>query len=384
MKVNNKYLLISIGVQLPDILLNSFLTLYLLEKGCTYGQIGILWSIYLGSCALVDYPTGGLADKFGRRFIYAIGIMFTGISYFVLYFSNLFMGLCLSYLLKGIGTSQMTGALTSWLACDSGAEVYNETLKRTKLYLSFINILIPILLLSINITNINPIVLGSGIFNIFIVIVIMVVLKENYGSGEKLKNIYIGSLKILTTKRQLWRVLFFNIVSFTFYTTFLFVWQPIAQDILPGLKFLPILFGLFSVASGIGANLVKSNKDKVNSGYIFSLLSFILSFICFELSQNINNILLLFVAMVSFGFANGAIYILNSILINIETPDEYKSSVFSLISSITTIFTFLVQIIFGFVLEKYGFNTLINTTIILCLLLLILKVQSGVARGIKK
>lgn len=135
-----------------------------------------------------------------------------------------------------------------------------------------------------------------------------------------------------------------------------------------------------SVFSGIGTHIVKSNKDKVDSGYIFSLLIFILSFTCFEYSHVKNNILLLFVAIICFGLANGAIFILNSILINIETPDEYKSSVFSLIGSITTIFNFVVQIIFGLILEKYGFSTLINTTLILCLLLIIVKVQDTFAR----
>ncbi len=51
-----------------------------------FQSLGLGYSfLYMAVFALVfglfDYPTGGLADRFGRRRIYALGLVFVGISY---------------------------------------------------------------------------------------------------------------------------------------------------------------------------------------------------------------------------------------------------------------------------------------------------------------
>lgn len=372
--MNKKFILIDVLANIPDIFLNSFLTVYLLGKGCSYSQIGILWSAYLGCCAIIDYPTGGLADKFGRRKIYAIGILLTSVSYFILFFSVSFPLLFFSYLLKGVGTSQMTGALQSWLACDSGEIVYEKSIKRARLIMSVLNVVIPIMCILINVSNIDIIVLFSCIFFFILSIFVMILLKENYGSTKKLSHIYKSSILIFLKNSVMLELLLFNIFSYTLYTSFLFLWQPIAESIVIQLNFLPVMFGIFSFSSGLGTNFLGKIIKKADTQYLFIIFIFLASFFSFWLAHVNSNLSFLILAMIFFGFGNGSIFILNAVKFNQVATQEYKASLFSLVSSITTGITFGVQILFGYILDYMGRKTLIILNILLCICIFVFKV----------
>ena len=79
-KIQNRFVLINIAVLVSEFLVNSFATIYILQKGVDYTQIGVIFMLFLLGQTLLEYPSGGLADKFGRRKIYAIGIFLTSIS----------------------------------------------------------------------------------------------------------------------------------------------------------------------------------------------------------------------------------------------------------------------------------------------------------------
>ena len=358
----------------PDTILNSFLTLYLLDRGCSYSEIGILWSIYLGSCALVDYPTGGLADKFGRRKIYAFGLFVTAISYIILCVSNAFILFVVSYLVKGIGTSQMTGALTSWLACDGNEKVYENSIKKSRLFLSIMNVIIPILCVIIKMDRMDSVILFCGVFYIILSMIVILLLKENYGSSRNLKHIYKNSFLVFFENKKMIELLFFNIFSYTLYTTFMFIWQPIAESIVEFVNIMPLVFACFTFFNGVGANVIGKIVKKTFKQYIVIILLFIFAFVSFYIALNGENWCFLILSMSLFGFANGSFFIVNSVKLNNVAQPEYKSSLFSLMSSITTGVTFVIQIIFGYIIDCFGIKTLIDITIIISILFLTEKI----------
>ena len=60
------YYLSGIIIKVPSVLYNAVITAFLIESGFSMTQIGIVWSITLFSNTILDFPTGGFADKFGR------------------------------------------------------------------------------------------------------------------------------------------------------------------------------------------------------------------------------------------------------------------------------------------------------------------------------
>ena len=86
----NAYIAVNILQKLADIMANSVITLLLIEKGLPYVYIGILWSIYLVCVVVFDFPSGALADYFGRRKTYVYGVVLSAMSYSILILGNTF------------------------------------------------------------------------------------------------------------------------------------------------------------------------------------------------------------------------------------------------------------------------------------------------------
>lgn len=369
-RVNKKYIIL-VGVSgILGVLLNSFLTLYLIEKGLSFSQIGLLFSVYLGTTAVLDYPTGGLADKYGRRNIYIVGKLFTSLSYFILFFGISFPALIFSYVLKGIGSSQLSGSLITWLGDTEDKEVYKNTLLRTKLISSIIKLIVPIIFVYLKLKNIGYLILLTAVVDIITSIFVIIFFKENYGSSDKLRKTYMNVIKLTLKEGKLRYIIWINIAIYTFFTIFIFTWQPIAKDILGDIKYIPILFGIYSIFLSFGSYFIKLFHEDTEKISLFIFCNMALSFVFFSISNTVQNIVPLVLALIFFGLGSGLGYILNSTYINNYAPSKYKASIFSLVSSIATIATFFIQIILGYIIEKSGFNSSFLIGIVISSLLL--------------
>lgn len=76
---------------------------------------------FLGS-ALFDPPTGNLADKYGRRKIYVLGMLFWALSFYAYYRSTDFWGFVTAELLGAAGAALKSEALEAWLRNTFGRE----------------------------------------------------------------------------------------------------------------------------------------------------------------------------------------------------------------------------------------------------------------------
>lgn len=369
-RVNKKYITL-IGVSgILGVLLNSFLTLYLIEKGLSFSQIGLLFSVYLGTTAILDYPTGGLADKYGRRNIYIVGKLFTSLSYFILFWGTSFSVIIFSYVLKGIGSSQLSGSLITWLGDTESKEVYKNTLLRSKLISSVINLIVPIIFIYLKLENIGYLILLTAIVNVITSVFVIIFFKENYGSSDKLRKTYVNVIKLTLKEGKLRYIIWINIAIYTFFTIFIFTWQPIAKNILGDIKYIPILFGIYSIFLSLGSYFIKLFHEDTEKISFFIFFNMALSFVFFRVSNTMQNIVPLVLALIFFGLGSGLAYILNLTYINNYAPSKYKASIFSLVSSIATIATFFIQIILGYIIEKSGFNITFLIGIVISSLLL--------------
>lgn len=68
----------------------AFLVLFLLEKGLSYTEIGILYASREITINLCEIPSGIIADTYGRKTALAGALFLYIISFIVFYFSNIF------------------------------------------------------------------------------------------------------------------------------------------------------------------------------------------------------------------------------------------------------------------------------------------------------
>lgn len=357
---SKKYIFISILIHIAEFLVDSFATLYLVEKGATYTQIGLMWAIYLGTTAITDYPTGGMADKFGRRKIYACGIFLTSISYFLM-LSNSLSLLYISYSIKGLGESLISGSLAAWLSCAlNNHEKFKETIAKRSLLANISSFVLPIILMLYTTVNMTYVFLFSAIAYFFVAIFTISFLEENYGSQEKITSVYQGAVKCFINDKGLVFLTLVNVSLYMFFTIFYYVWQPIANSILSDTRFLPVCYGVYTLFVGGSSYFLKYIQTmRIKKQTIIAMVITSLCFLNFYVAEMRGNIIYLLVAMMLFGISGGVIFMLVNVFINEHIPNEYKASTISLISSICTIANVVFQIVFGKVVDEHGLKTVI-------------------------
>lgn len=357
--IRRKYIFINIVISVAEFLVDTYATIYMLNKGASYIQIGIIWMIYLAATAFTDYPTGGFADRYGRRKMYALGVVLTSVSYFLMLSDYIYI-LYVSYAIKGIGTSFISGSLMAWLsaAIDNNDE-FNEVISKNNLSCNVVSFILPFCILIMKNIDLDVVFAVCGILELGVGIYTIVGLKENYGAQEKIKNIYKESTYYFFHNKILILLTLVNVSLYLFYTIFYYIWQPTAILVIGELKYLPLFYGVFNLFMGISAyafNLLKRTRKYVAILCVMSI--YFCSFLTFYLAARYGLFIFLVVGMTFFGIGGGVVFMLINGAINENTKDEYKASTYSLVSSICTLFNIAFQYIFGKIADVYGYNRL--------------------------
>lgn len=372
MSSSNKYILINGLIKIAEFLVDSFATLYILSKGASYTQLGIMWTLYLGIIAVTDYPTGGFADKFGRKKIYTYGVILTAISYYLMLSPHTLV-LYISYMVKGVATSLISGSLTAWLACDlKDSEIFKDTVAKSSLVSNVICFVLPIIVLLFVNINMDIVFIVSASIHLVVGIIVIRFLEENYGSQVNMKKLYSNSFHYFIKNRVLLFITFVNVVLYLYFTIFNYIWQPVSNDVLPHERYLPVLYGVYSLSTGISAYCVKFIK-KINAKNlsVLAMTIYTLCFGCFYFAGVSGKKILVIGAMILFGMSGGIVFMLINIFVNRNTLKEYMSSVCSLMSSICTVSNIIFQFVFGIIIDQYGMKFLtviavITSVVIAC------------------
>lgn len=124
------YYLGQAGVFFSVGLVASISVTYFLFRHLTVGQVGIMWSVYLFSVMVLDFPTGFLADRIGRIRCWGLGLLLTGIG-------QLLMGILESYpaylslaVVGALGEAMMSGSLIAWTVNQAKKVGEEESLPR--------------------------------------------------------------------------------------------------------------------------------------------------------------------------------------------------------------------------------------------------------------
>jgi MFS family permease len=88
---------------------DAFLMLYLLEKGMSYSEIGILYAVKEVVLNLFEIPSGIFADTWGRQRTLAGSFILYIISFATFYFSESFFLFLLAFAIFGMGDAFRTG-----------------------------------------------------------------------------------------------------------------------------------------------------------------------------------------------------------------------------------------------------------------------------------
>ena len=383
-KIQNRFVLINIAVLVSEFLVNSFATIYILQKGVDYTQIGVIFMLFLLGQTLLEYPSGGLADKFGRRKIYAIGIFLTSISYGFILSKHSFFLLCLSYFLKGIGAAFISGSLEAWLSCAlKNNSEFNRIISIERLIEGISSFILPLVFLVVKIKNLDYVFMACLGIYLFLTIFVLSSLEENYGNRDNsIIEISKKGFVHLINNRQVMFIAGINIIAYLFFTIFLFVWQPLANMCKLGTDYFPTIYGVYLISSGVAAFYGRKWIDKnLNSNITRIAFTYIVSFILMLFAFNMENMGVLMVGMSVFGMGKGVVFMLVVSYINSNSANDLKASIFSLVNVLATIVNLIMQIVFGNIIDRFGLNIVLIIGLVLAFIWIVLTILLRISKN---
>jgi MFS family permease len=349
--------IVSLGKSIIDPIYIAFLASRTVSKE----QIGLLLTIYFVCLSISDFPTGAIADKWGRKKTYLLGVGMYGCG-LVLYGTSTKFGLfAISEILLALGSAFMSGSLIAWYYSSLKK---HELTEEAKSIFGLINAsrtvcgvlagLLAYQLVSFDIAY--PFLMG-GIIMFVAMGFGLVVMEENHGNNGKntsFYNIMKNALRVSIYKKNLRYLLLGDAILSFALIYYLYSWQLLFTDELDiPARMLGILYtiGIFGSLFGnflAGLLLKKSTSFKVS---ILSQSLILAAYIGFALSQSFMfAILCVFIYNVGFGTYGPAF----SIWLNEIIPDEARSSVLSLNSSLASIVAAAGSSFSGVITASYG------------------------------
>lgn len=362
---------------ISSILYSSVITAFLLQLGINNTQIGFIWSLVLFSQMIFDYPTGSFADKYGRLRIFTIGMIFMGIATIIIAKSYNVLMLYISGILLGLGESQVSGTLFPWfvnsISIENNKEKQEYIFKinaQSQFLTNIIGVLTGFIISFFNI-DYKTLLIISGILYIVNGVFIYFSFEDNKSTETDLVKIGKKSLLFFIKERKLWIYTLALTSSYSFYSIYLFIWQPVGKLLgITGSR-LGSVYSLYLISFAISAFISKRNiKEFV---YVLCTSLIPVSLIVIYCSHNL---ILYLVGIVSLGFNYKMAMLKIMGTVHNFISNEVRSSVISLVSSLSSVFLIGLQIIIGKILDTKNLFYLqilcifIGIIYIICILLI--------------
>lgn len=362
---------------ISSILYSSVITAFLLQLGINNTQIGLIWSLVLFSQMIFDYPTGSFADKYGRLRIFTIGMIFMGIATLIIAKSYNVRMLYISGILLGLGESQVSGTLFPWfvnsISIENNKEKQEYIFKinaQSQFLTNIIGVLTGFIISFFNI-DYKTLLIISGMLYIINGVFIYFSFEDNKSNETDLVKIGKKSLLFFIKEHKLWIYTLALTSSYSFYSIYLFIWQPVGKSLgITGSR-LGSVYSLYLISFAISAFISKRNIKE----FVYILCTFLIpvSLIVIYCSHNL---ILYLVGIVSLGFNYKMAMLKIMGTVHNFISNEVRSSVISLVSSLSSVFLIGLQIIIGKILDTENLFYLqilcifIGIIYIICILLI--------------
>ncbi len=258
----------------------AFLVLLHQARGLDLFQIGILMGAYSLTIVLLEVPTGGMADAFGRKKVTQLAYTISLVSGLVFLFAFSFPAFLVAWILAGISRALGSGALDAWFvdslqAVDPEIDIQPPLAKAGTVALlalgsgTLIGGIIPRLFAGLPaegtavLTPMSAILLFAGLSNLILILAVIILVKEkrpdsrhsSWKAGFSQVPVIIGEAISLSRKnRKIIILLVLGLFGGLGLATIETFWQPRFADLLGGGEGRTMLFGLvMAVAFVVGA-----------------------------------------------------------------------------------------------------------------------------------
>jgi len=362
------------------------LSLMLMEKGCSLGELAVLLGTYSLSVFVLELPSGLLADRMGRKAIYLMSCAFQIVAMFGMLFFSGFWAMTPLIVCSGAGRAFASGSADALLIDEHIAQNGLESVSVVTFELSVLETagialgaliggLLPNiahLIPQISLYDLNLIL--RSLLSTAVLLLGAAVLHEKpvpKGDIKPLKKQIVQSFQLIIQNGIILPLLMGAFCSGCFLFAIETYWQPALLPLLQGtnLWLLGVLSFCGFVSAAAGNALAKGLLCRGTSlckGYITLRLLLFCVLIAFSLQRSLVGFCIAYCLIyLCLGGAN----LFESTMLNMETPPEKRASMLSFVSFTVQAGGFTAPVFGGLLASNVGIRTLWAVTGALCLLI---------------
>ncbi|MDA5110713.1 MFS transporter [Brevibacillus thermoruber] len=339
--------------------------LYLVEKGYSLLQIGLLQSLVNISMFICEIPSGVFADRFGRKVSLIVGRLLIILYLIGMMFSTNFYMFAISFISLGVGMTFISGAEEA-LLYDSlkkdGKE--NEFSRYVGRYLAIITLVLAIAMGAggfLKAISWSTVFIVSVIFQIFAIIVSLLLKEISFGEAED-RQTFASILKDATEFLKMNGATRMFIIGIALYTgvtsTFYMFTQELFNQLGYAVYLISLFFGIESLLSAYISEKahVIEKKFSPKSVLLASVVITGVFFVFVLIEVNVLLLLAFFVISLIYNLFSPVSYS----VVNKEIPSEQRATLLSVMSFITSTVMFVLFPILGYVADKFGASKLLS------------------------
>ncbi|MCF6515337.1 MFS transporter [Lactobacillus sp. S2-2] len=356
------------------VLPHAVLTVILLNKGMTVGNIAIIQSFFMLAGILFEFPSGVLTDLWLEKYVYIISLFLLFISYYIILLSSDFYLLCLSWFIYGISNATMNSSLEMYFL----RTYQNDSYKIKKFNIQFNNVNLYSTLVGGGIGSFIYEFSGNGIYYISIVFIIisalMIILFFGKTTKGKQSESSISSImkdiKIIYQNQQLLLNIILMAIFQIIIQIFFQFWQVIFLNINFDKKYFGIFYILFQLVA-IGANYI-FKKFNWNKSYYLLILLISITFILINLLSNQSMFMfVLILFLLPFNIYS------NQVIVDIQklVPGKIMSSLMSFVGTLCSISSIIILWGIGVFDKVFSFKQIVVILILLFMIFSIVIVR---------
>lgn len=368
------YLINTITVGVLGTINLGICTMFFNFKELSYLDITMIYSTLLLISMLAEYPSGILADKFGRKKVYSVGVILIGIQYLMYSQINNLTALLFAAAIAGLGGALVSGSLQAWIIVEEKKDGNIESLRgnfaKSKSFSSAITIIATLLLVFLN-GNFVLIYRMCSVLMFLLAAYTLYVFEDNYGENKRVMDYNRETMHQLLHNRQMGIATVLFSIAIMFYSIFILYWPACAIEVKIPTKYTTVVYCVY-LFGGVIMNLIISKPslkiDKID--YLISCIGMII--IAFAMMR-ISGITSVILGMFVFGLGYCS---LNPMLFGwlVEyLNDDNCASMISLIVALGSIVSVFVNLLIGKLMDGDNLELIRNMTIssgVICIIFL--------------
>lgn len=319
----------------------------------SYIEISIIYTCLLFASLVFEYPSGILADRFGRKKIYAIGLLCISFQYFGYAYFDKSTLLYFVAVIGGIGGALVSGSFQAWIIVEE-KEANVNGLKKTFTILSAMSsagaIILSLVLVLLNVKYVE-LYFFMCIVMLIISLITFCVFKDNYGDSEKINTYNKNVIKNLFLNGKYRKLILIYSLSITYSSIFILFWQPKLLSIDISSSQITGFYSLYLLGISL-INVLISKMKRINKKKFLLFCNLLMALSIILLSND--RLIVFSLGMIFLGVGFGAINPLFFAWISEIIDEDNCASIISFISAMGTVISLFVNIFVGYIMDGYG------------------------------